>query len=196
MHILSIDQRSPDNWQLLPLAVFFSLKVHLFCAGMKWERCSSSPKLIGDTSNSCYPAAPSLGTSHCLAFIDIYGVMLSGRGARDSSLSSAALGLFAAVHKAIMYLSPAAICHTLPRLSLCSLYNTAKSVTYQVASQLSMAQPTPYMEPDHTHVVLVVWPVAWWISFTRMKPGQTSGLCFIGAALEGALLPLSWCVSP
>lgn len=111
---------------------------------MKWERCSPFPKLIGDTSNSCYPAAPSTGTSPCLAFIDIYGVMLPGRGACDSSLSTAALGLFAAVHKAIMYLSPAAICHTLPRLSLCSLYNTAKPASWRIATSRPMARLPPH----------------------------------------------------
>lgn len=74
-----------------------------------------------------YLAAVSLRTSHFLSFIDIYGVMLSGRGDCDSSLSKAALGLFAAVCKAIMYLSPTAKCHTLHRSSFCDPFSVQQS---------------------------------------------------------------------
>lgn len=74
-----------------------------------------------------YLAAVSLRTSHFLSFIDIYGVMPSRCGDCDSSLSKAALGLFAAVRKAIMYLSPTAKCHTLHRSSFCVPFSVQQS---------------------------------------------------------------------
>lgn len=74
-----------------------------------------------------YLTAVSLRTSRFLSFIDIYGVVLSGRGDCDSSLSKAALGLFAAVRKAIMYLSPTAKRHTLPRSSFCVPFSVQQS---------------------------------------------------------------------
>lgn len=74
-----------------------------------------------------YLAAVSLRTSCFLSFIDIYGVMLSGCGDCDSSLSKAALGLFSAVRKAIMYLSPTAKRHTLHRSSFCVPFSVQQS---------------------------------------------------------------------
>lgn len=56
-----------------------------------------------------------------------YGLMLSGCGECDSSLSKAALGLFAAVHKAIMYLSPTAKCDTFHRSSFCVPFSVQQS---------------------------------------------------------------------
>lgn len=98
-----------------------SLKVNLCHAGVKRERRRSPAalreKLIGDISNSCSPAAASPRTSHFLSFIDIYGATPPGCRGRDSSLSKAPLGLFAAAHRAIMHLSPRAKCHPLRRSS-------------------------------------------------------------------------------
>lgn len=53
------------------------------------------------------------------SFIDIYCVIVSGCEDFDSSLSKATLGLFAAVHKTIMYMSPTAKCHMVHRSSFC-----------------------------------------------------------------------------
>lgn len=98
-----------------------SLKVNLCYAGVKRERrrrpAALQEKLIGDISNSCSPAAASPRTSHFLSFIDIYGATPPGCRGRDSSLSKAPLGLFAAAHRAIMHLSPRAKCHRLRRSS-------------------------------------------------------------------------------
>lgn len=79
-----------------------------------------------------YLAAVSPRTSHFLSFIDIYGVMLSGCGDCDSSLSKAVLGLFGAVREAIMYLSPTAKCHTLHRSSFCVPFSVqqGKNMSY------------------------------------------------------------------
>lgn len=82
-----------------------------------------------------YLTAVSLRTSHFLSFIDIYGVIPSGRGDCDSSLSKAALGLFAAVLKAIMYLSPTAKCHTLHRSSFCVPFSVQQSKKYVLLSR-------------------------------------------------------------
>lgn len=57
------------------------------------------PELICDISNSCTTTAVSLRTSSFLSFIDIYGVMPSGCGSCDSSLSKAEPGLFVAAKK-------------------------------------------------------------------------------------------------
>lgn len=66
-------------------------------------------------------------TTLFLPFIDIYVAMQSGHRDCDSLLSKAALGWFAVVHKAIMYLSPAAKCHTIHCSSFCVPFSVQQS---------------------------------------------------------------------
>lgn len=99
------------------------------CLLREWSENRAShllPKLIDGISNSC-TSRQSLRTSHFLSVVDIYAVTVSACRGCDSSLSEAVLGVFAAVHKAITYLSPTARWRTLRRSSFCAPFSTQQS---------------------------------------------------------------------
>lgn len=100
-----------------------SLEEKLFAAG--WKHAPDLLRLFQNVSLTFVIHVPccSFPADISLAFIDIYCMMLSCWEDGDSSLFKAALGLFAAAPKAIMYLSPTAKCHTPHRSSFCVLFS-------------------------------------------------------------------------